>query len=193
MGLGPAQPTWAGLSPAGPAWSLAQASDPAGPYEARVIQITHAWPLLINSKQAAKVNKRKAEENRAEDLLGFFFFFAENLREVAEDDASVFVLPFTPYACISRCIPFLDLCFNLFFFVSLLCFQHTVSTLSRLIFSLVFLKSELVREACLGSGDEPRSSVLCLCFSSCWFLFFLFFFSLPPTNQPLFFGAPLLI
>ena len=28
----------------------AQTSDPAGPHEARVIQITHAWPLLINSK-----------------------------------------------------------------------------------------------------------------------------------------------
>ena len=50
--LGPAQPTWAGLSPAGPAWSLAQTSDPAGLHEARVIQITRAWPLLINSKQA---------------------------------------------------------------------------------------------------------------------------------------------
>jgi len=49
VGLGPAQPTWAGLSPAGPAWSLAQASDPAGLHEARVIQITRAWPLLINS------------------------------------------------------------------------------------------------------------------------------------------------
>ena len=52
FGLGPAQPTWAGLDPASPAWSLAQSSDPAGPHEARVIQITHAWPLLINSKQA---------------------------------------------------------------------------------------------------------------------------------------------
>ena len=41
---------WAGLDPASPARSLAQASDPAGPHEARVIQITHAWPLLINSK-----------------------------------------------------------------------------------------------------------------------------------------------
>ena len=56
FGLGPAQPTWAGLDPASPAWSLAQASDPAGPHEARVIQITRAWPLLINSKQAAKMN-----------------------------------------------------------------------------------------------------------------------------------------
>ena len=54
--LGPAQPTWAGLDPASPAWSLAQASDPAGPHEACVIQITCAWPLLINSKQAAKMN-----------------------------------------------------------------------------------------------------------------------------------------
>ena len=54
--LGWAQPTWAGLDPASPAWSLAQASDPAGPHEARVIQITRAWPLLINSKQAAKMN-----------------------------------------------------------------------------------------------------------------------------------------
>ena len=46
FGLGPAQPTWAAL-----AW----ASDPAGPHEARVIQITRAWPLLINSKQTAKM------------------------------------------------------------------------------------------------------------------------------------------
>jgi hypothetical protein len=30
LGLGPAQPIWAGLSPAGPTQSLAQASDPAG-------------------------------------------------------------------------------------------------------------------------------------------------------------------
>jgi len=42
VGLGPAQPTWVGLSPAGSAWSLAQASDPAGLHEARVIQITRA-------------------------------------------------------------------------------------------------------------------------------------------------------
>jgi len=56
LGLGPAQPTWAGLDLASPAWSLAQASDPTGPHEARVIQITRAWPLLINSKQAAKMN-----------------------------------------------------------------------------------------------------------------------------------------
>jgi hypothetical protein len=41
-GLGPAQPTWAGLDPASPARSLAQASDPAGPHEARVNQITRA-------------------------------------------------------------------------------------------------------------------------------------------------------
>ena len=37
FGLGPAQPTWAGLDPASPTQSLAQASDPAGPYKARVI------------------------------------------------------------------------------------------------------------------------------------------------------------
>ena len=55
FGLGPAQPTWAGLDPASPARSLAQASDPAGPHEARVIQIMRAWPLLINSKQTAKM------------------------------------------------------------------------------------------------------------------------------------------
>jgi hypothetical protein len=54
--LGPAQPTWAGLDPASPAWSLAQANDPAGPHEAHVIQIARAWPLLINLKQAAKMN-----------------------------------------------------------------------------------------------------------------------------------------
>jgi len=29
LGLGPAQPTWAGLDPTSPARSLAQASDPA--------------------------------------------------------------------------------------------------------------------------------------------------------------------
>jgi len=56
LGLGPAQPTWAGLDPASPALSLAQASDPTGPHEARVIQITRAWPLLLNSKQVAKMN-----------------------------------------------------------------------------------------------------------------------------------------
>jgi hypothetical protein len=33
---------WAGLNPASPARSLAQASDPAGPHEARVNQITRA-------------------------------------------------------------------------------------------------------------------------------------------------------
>jgi hypothetical protein len=33
---------WAGLDPASPARSLAQASDPAGPHEARVNQITRA-------------------------------------------------------------------------------------------------------------------------------------------------------
>jgi len=56
LGLGPAQPTWAGLDPASPAWSLAQANDPAGPHEARVIQIARAWPLLINLRQKAKLN-----------------------------------------------------------------------------------------------------------------------------------------
>jgi hypothetical protein len=56
FGLGPAQPTCAGLDPASPAWSLAQASNPAGPHEAHVIQIARAWPLLINLKQAAKMN-----------------------------------------------------------------------------------------------------------------------------------------
>jgi hypothetical protein len=56
LGLGPAQPMWAGLDPASPARSLAQTSDPAGLHEARVIQITRAWPLLINSKQAAKMS-----------------------------------------------------------------------------------------------------------------------------------------
>jgi len=39
LGLGPAQPTCAGLDPTSPAWSLAQASDPSGPHEARMIQI----------------------------------------------------------------------------------------------------------------------------------------------------------
>jgi len=42
FGLGPAQSTWVGLDPASLAWSVAQASDPAGPYKARVIQITRA-------------------------------------------------------------------------------------------------------------------------------------------------------
>jgi len=59
VGLGPAQPTWAGLSPAGPAWSLAQASDPAGLHEARVIQITRAWLLLINSNRQRKWEQRR--------------------------------------------------------------------------------------------------------------------------------------
>ena len=48
LGLGPTQPTWAGLDPASPARSLAYASDPAGPHEARVIQITRAGPLVLN-------------------------------------------------------------------------------------------------------------------------------------------------
>jgi hypothetical protein len=56
LGLGPAQPTWAGLDPASPARSLAQASDLAGPHEARVIQITRAGPLVLNSKQMAQIN-----------------------------------------------------------------------------------------------------------------------------------------
>jgi hypothetical protein len=47
---------WARPSQPSPALSLAQASDPTGPHEARVIQITRAWPLLLNSKQVAKMN-----------------------------------------------------------------------------------------------------------------------------------------
>jgi len=100
--------------------------------------------LLINSKQAAKMNKRNARENRA-DLLDSF---AENLREVAEDDASVFELPLTPYACISRCIPFLDLCFvcsRLKNYSSALFFK-TLSTLSRFVSVFVVLRPVLVRE-----------------------------------------------
>jgi len=100
VGLGPAQPTWAGLSPAGPAWSLAQACDPAGLHEARVIQITRAWLLLINSNRQRKwEQRRKGKKNRV-CLPGS----AENLCEVAEDDTYVFELPLIPYACISRCI-----------------------------------------------------------------------------------------
>jgi hypothetical protein len=38
-------------------WGWAQLSQHGlGPHEARVIQITRAWPLLLNSKQAAKMN-----------------------------------------------------------------------------------------------------------------------------------------
>jgi len=59
VGLGPAQPTWAGLSQASPAWSLAQASDPAGLHEAHVIQITRAWLLLINSNRQRKWEQRR--------------------------------------------------------------------------------------------------------------------------------------
>ena len=56
LGLGPAQPTLAGLDPASPARSLAQASDPAGPHAARVIQITRAGPLVLKSRQTLKMN-----------------------------------------------------------------------------------------------------------------------------------------
>ena len=38
LGLGPAQPTWAGLDPASPARSLAQASDPAG-QDAHIVKV----------------------------------------------------------------------------------------------------------------------------------------------------------
>jgi len=47
LGLGPAQPIWAGLSPVGPAQSLAQASDPAGPQ--------HAWTSFMRAQRCAKV------------------------------------------------------------------------------------------------------------------------------------------
>jgi len=52
------------------------------------------------------MSSKNARENRA-DLPGS----VENLCEVAEDDTFVFELPLIPYACISRCIPFLGLCF----------------------------------------------------------------------------------
>ena len=47
LGLGPAQPTWAGLDPAGPARSLGQASDPAGPQ--------HTWTSFMRAWRCAKV------------------------------------------------------------------------------------------------------------------------------------------
>ena len=47
LGLGLAQPTWAGLSPASPARTLAQASDPARPQ--------HAWTSLMRAWRYAKV------------------------------------------------------------------------------------------------------------------------------------------
>jgi len=47
LGLGPAQPIWAGLRPAGPTQSLAQASDPAGPQ--------HAWTSFMRARRCAKV------------------------------------------------------------------------------------------------------------------------------------------
>jgi hypothetical protein len=130
----------------------------------------------------------KSRENRAKDLPGSF---TENLCVIAEGDASAFKFLLTLSACISRCIPFLCLYFGLFFFVSLLCFQNNVSTLSRPVFSLVFLRSELVREAYFwyaSSGDEPKSSCVLLVF-----LFFpVSFVSLSLTN-PCFFCAHLLI
>jgi hypothetical protein len=60
LGLGPAQPSWAGLSPAGPAQSLAQASDPAGPQ--------HAWTSFMRAQRCAKCTeqnkKEKTKKNR---------------------------------------------------------------------------------------------------------------------------------
>jgi len=47
IGLGPAQPIWAGLDPASPTRSLAQASEPAGS--------KHAWTWFMRAWHCAKV------------------------------------------------------------------------------------------------------------------------------------------
>jgi hypothetical protein len=80
VGLGPAQPTWAGLSPAGPAGSLAQASDPAGLHEARVIQITRAWLLLINSNRQRKWEQRRKGKKKQSVLTWFCREFVRGCR-----------------------------------------------------------------------------------------------------------------
>jgi len=136
FGLGPAQPTWAGLDPASPAWSLAQASDPAGPHEASVIQITRAWPLLINSKQTTKMKSWKAGENRAENLPGPF---AGNLHVIIEGDASAFEFLLTPSALYLTLYSFPVSLFRLVCFCFFTLFQNTVCTLSRLVLVFVVL------------------------------------------------------
>ena len=130
----------------------------------------------------------KSGENIVEDLPSSF---AENLRVIAEGDASAFKFLLTTSACISCCFPFMCLYFDSLFFISLLYFQNNVSTLSQPVFSLVFLRSELVRKPIFGMGVlemNLKVHVLCLCFFS-----FRFLSSLSLSNQPLFFGAPLFI
>ena len=142
LGLGPAQPMKAGLDPANPARSLAQASDPAGPHEARVNQITCAWASKFKANDDNELKRKSGK--RAKDLPGSF---AENLREIAEGDAPAFKFPLAPSACLSRSISFLFLYFCLFFFLCLCSVFQTLSTLSRPVSSFVFLRSVLVRES----------------------------------------------
>ena len=64
-----------GLDPANPARSLAQASDPAGPHEARVNQITCAWASKFKANDDNELKRKSGK--RAKDLPGSF---VENLR-----------------------------------------------------------------------------------------------------------------
>ena len=87
---------------------------------------------------------KKSGRNRAEDVPGAF---AEGLREVAEGDISVSKFPFTPSACLPRCIPFLRLCFSLIFFVFFLCSVFRTPSLSLSVrFCVRCFRLVLVRE-----------------------------------------------
>ena len=88
-------------------------------------------PLLNFKKTNSENEVKKSGRKRAEDVPGVF---AEGLREVAEGDISSSKFPFTPSACLPRCIPFLRLCFSLIFFVSLCSVFRTLSlSLSRFV------------------------------------------------------------
>jgi len=77
LGLGPAQPKWAGLDPAGPARSLAQASDPAGPQHAwtsfmrvwRYAKVINYLRTVLNALKLKKENEETEEAYLAADCL----------------------------------------------------------------------------------------------------------------------------
>jgi hypothetical protein len=179
-----------GLDPANPARSLAQASDPAGPHEARVNQITCAWASKFKANDDNELKRKSGK--RAKDLPGSF---AENLREIAEGDAPAFKFPLAPSACLSRSISFLFLYFCLFFFCVFALFSRP-SLLSLGLFPLLFFLGQCWWGKAYfwhgSSGNKPGSS-----YGFFVFLFFLFFSSLSLTpflcfvRSPGFFRVPL--
>jgi len=116
LGLGPAQPTWAGLDPASPA----QPSHWPKPVT-RLGHTRHTWSKsrvhgpcywIKKNKQREWSKEKREKQSRRRTWCVCRGFAQDCWRRYFWSEFS-----FTPSACLPRCIPFLRLCFGLIFFV----------------------------------------------------------------------------